>query len=181
MEIIKFRLIDEALGLTPIDWNSRFVCLYLNSIRISEGYRLQAASIGSQTLPPIPRAANASPPAIYFSSLAGKYTNPGYGVFELCFVSSNSTAASPSCKELAANVSTILPGVVNASVPTYLAAWDSPLASHISLTHYDGNVFNLSTLSSYVSWPSPRFRRSNILTPELSSRQETLRSPSGWV
>jgi hypothetical protein len=27
MEVIKFRLLDEALGMTPIDWNSRFALL----------------------------------------------------------------------------------------------------------------------------------------------------------
>ena len=33
----------------------------------------------------------------------------------------------------------------------YLAKWDSPLASHVRLTHFKGDIFNVSTLTGVVS------------------------------
>ena len=114
-------------------------------------YRLKAAAANQAPSSTTPRPANASLPSVRFESLPGTYTNAGYGPFELCLMPSNSTAASSSCQELAANASVILPGAVNASVPTFLAVWNSPLASHIRLTHFEGNIFNLSMLLSFVS------------------------------
>jgi hypothetical protein len=105
-------------------------------------------------LPPAPpQPVNSSLPSVNLSSIAGVYNNRGYGSFELCLVSPNITTASNSCKVLASNVSIILPGAVDPSgkIPTFLAEWNSPWMSHIKLTHWNGNTFNISILSSYVS------------------------------
>ncbi|RDB30019.1 hypothetical protein Hypma_013824 [Hypsizygus marmoreus] len=132
IQVIKGRLLDEALGLDKIDWHSRFKALAL-------------------TTPPraTPRPTNASLPWTDFITLTGTYDNPGYGKFELCLIAPKHPGASRSCAALASNAPTILPGAVEADIPTFLAEWDNPGFSHIRLTHFNGNVFNLSTLSSF--------------------------------
>ncbi|KAF5371351.1 hypothetical protein D9615_009703 [Tricholomella constricta] len=132
IQIINYRLMDEALGLEKIDWDTRF-----------------RAILSPLPPPSTPRPANASLPSANFTALAGMYDNAGYGKVEFCFVSSDYPAASSSCKALAANLSTILPGAVNPKVPTFIGAWDSPWASHIRVSHFDGNQFNVSVLNSF--------------------------------
>ncbi|KAG6826577.1 hypothetical protein H0H92_015277, partial [Tricholoma furcatifolium] len=63
MRSIRYRLIDEALGLQYVDWDSRF------------------KEIALAVIPPLatPRAANATLPSLPFASLAGRYDNMGYG------------------------------------------------------------------------------------------------------
>lgn len=102
--------------------------------------------------PAVHRPANASLPPVPYASITGVYTNSGYGNFELCFVSMRHSTASKTCQLLGISVPTILPGTVKADVPTYLAKWDSPWASHIWLAHFDGNIFNVSMLTSVVNY-----------------------------
>ena len=113
--------------------------------------RLKRLSLSSPASPPTPRPANASFPFGSFSSVAGKYSNLGYGPIELCLVSPKDPNASPSCQALASNISTILPGATPPDIPTFFVKWDSPAFSHLRVTHFDGPVFNLSALSSLVS------------------------------
>ncbi|KAG5643819.1 hypothetical protein DXG03_009596 [Asterophora parasitica] len=131
-QIVNYRLMDEGLGLEKIDWNGRF-----------------KPFVTAPPPPTTPRPANATLPSASFQTLAGIYENPGYGKAEFCFVSSNHSSASQSCKALIANVSTILPGAVDPKIPTFIAQWDSPWASHIRLRHFSGNLFNTSGLTSY--------------------------------
>ncbi|KAG6840030.1 hypothetical protein C0991_009475 [Blastosporella zonata] len=128
---IKYRLIDEALGLEPVDWDARL-----------------KPPTTIELLPTTPRPANASPPSVNFTTLAGKYYSDAYGPLELCLVSTDFPAASSSCKALAANVSTILPGAVDPSIPTFIGAWDSTGITHIRLRHFSGDRFNLTVLRS---------------------------------
>lgn len=60
-------------------------------------------------------------------------------------------AASKTCKALAASALTIFPGIIDPNVPTFLTEWDGAGAPYISFTHFNGNTFNVSGLSSYVS------------------------------
>ncbi|KAF8884172.1 beta-lactamase/transpeptidase-like protein [Infundibulicybe gibba] len=137
MQVIKARIFDRALGLTKIDWDARVKALLLGPG------------------PPRPlRSTNATLPSVgSLASLAGNYTNPGYQTIELCIVAnpgSNGTSSnsSQSCKNLAAETPRTLPGAVNPSIPTLLARVDSDSASHFMLTHWSGNVFNISALQS---------------------------------
>ncbi|KAG6810844.1 hypothetical protein H0H92_010109 [Tricholoma furcatifolium] len=131
-ESIRYRLLDEALNLTYVDWDSRIKQL---------AYELLP-------LPATPRPANATLPSASFASLAGVYENAGYGQAEFCYVSSPDPKQSEACKALASNASTILPGAVQEGIPTFIAAWDSPWATHIMLNHFDGNFFNVTPLIS---------------------------------
>ncbi|KAF8884177.1 beta-lactamase/transpeptidase-like protein [Infundibulicybe gibba] len=136
-EVVRGRVLDRALGLTEIDWDTRFKLI------------LQVP----RPAPPS-RSAKATLPSVGpFVSLAGNYTNPGYQTIELCVAadpSSNGTTpnSTESCKSLVAEAPRILPGAVNTSMPTFLARFDSIYASHLILTHWSDNVFNLSALQS---------------------------------
>ncbi|KAF8884175.1 beta-lactamase/transpeptidase-like protein [Infundibulicybe gibba] len=138
-EIIKARIIDQAFGLSPIDWNTR----------------LKALAPTFLPPPPVSAPVNATPPSIgSLASLAGKYTNLGYQTIELCVAadpSSNVTAnATQSCRDLVAQAPRILPGAVDPSVPTLLASFDTVWASHITVTHWSGDTFNLTGLQTVV-------------------------------
>lgn len=155
MEIIKFRLIDVALGLEKIDWSARFgihvfaFCLYFLK---NHTHRLKALISSSSSPPPPPEhPANASLPQVKYESLVGKYNNAGYGSFELCLVFPPNPNASKACKDLAACAPTILPGILDPNIPTFLSEWNATAISHASLTHLNGNIFNVRGLNSYVS------------------------------
>ena len=59
--------------------------------------------------------------------------------------------ASYSCKAFAADISTVLPAMTPPNVPMFFAQVDTPLFTHLRLTHFDGAVFNLSTFQSLVN------------------------------
>lgn len=102
---------------------------------------------------PTPRPADASPPTAGFASLAGKYINPAYGEIELCFVGLTTDGPqSASCEEIAKNVNVTLPGAVNASMPAYVSKWDNAWLSHVVFTHYQGDMFNVTSYMSEVSY-----------------------------
>jgi hypothetical protein len=122
-----------------------------------------------QTILPAPsvpahRPSNASFPHGNFSSLVGWYDNPGYGPFELCLVAPKDPNPSPSCKALAANINTVLPGTVMPEIPTFFAKWDSLWFSHLRITHFDGVIFNVSMFGSHVSRDSSIFDQTHKLT-----------------
>ncbi|KAF9463776.1 beta-lactamase/transpeptidase-like protein [Collybia nuda] len=147
MEIIKYRLLDESLGLTGIDWNSRY----------------KAMIAPPQDL--VKKPVDPSPPFVDFTILAGTYNNPGYGKVELCLVSNN-TSLSKSCQTLISKSSRILPGGVESGVPTFLGEFNALGMTYIRISHYDGNTFNITGLNSFAtgdpakpywvfSYPSP--------------------------
>jgi hypothetical protein len=109
---------------------------------------------GSKHWFPTPRPVKVMLPPVNFTAIAGKYNNNGYGSVELCLVSPKNPTASCSCQDLASNISTILPGVVNPKIPTFVAEWHSPWASHLSFMHFNGNTCNVSAFISYVSLTS---------------------------
>ncbi|KAF8877044.1 beta-lactamase/transpeptidase-like protein [Infundibulicybe gibba] len=134
IQIIKGHILDRALGLTEIDWD---------------------ASHHPGFYPPKPpRPANPPLPSVGpFTSLAGSYKNPGYQTIELCVVanldsSRTGSSATQSCKDLTAEAPRTLPGAVDARIPSLLTRIDSVWASHLLLTHWSDNVFNISALQS---------------------------------
>ncbi|KAG6916502.1 hypothetical protein DXG01_006501 [Tephrocybe rancida] len=134
--IIKYRLIDEALGLEPIDWNARYKDIVRQAL-------LWKTTVPSRN----PNITHTTSKAL--EALAGTYHNSGYGPFELCLVSpAPSLSASPSCKALAANAERILPGAIAPGVPTFLTEWFSPWATHLRFTHFAENMYNVSVLAS---------------------------------
>ncbi len=152
-EIIKWYLVDTALGLPPIDWNTRSVpsSSYHHSQcsgtidRMKSEVTRQYWALARDSHP---RPSNPRPPSVSFEALSGPYENPGYGTVDFCFIFKNkSTSDIPSpCDDSW----TTLPGAIDPSVPTLLAKWDKAWSTHIMLTHFDENLFNVSTLESRV-------------------------------
>ncbi|KAL0571496.1 hypothetical protein V5O48_010472, partial [Marasmius crinis-equi] len=132
-EVIKYRIIDAALGLPAIDWDTR----YKDVIR--DSYKTSQSRI-------VPRPAHPSPPPASFERLAGRYKNGGYGGIELCFA--DGAKQSVSCQDNLDELSTVLPGVVDSTIPTLIAKWDKFWSTHIKLEHFDGPLFNVTILES---------------------------------
>lgn len=101
----------------------------------------------------MPRPENATLPPNGVETLAGLYEDPAYGRMELCLASANSSAftSSDSCRALLSNITTVLPGVVDPTIPTLLVKWDRPFGTYIRLTHLNESTFSLSIFDSYVS------------------------------
>ncbi|KAF8879116.1 beta-lactamase/transpeptidase-like protein [Infundibulicybe gibba] len=130
VEVIKNKILDDALGLSPIDWSSRL------------------RAMQTPTPAAAPRPANVTLPSVEINSIAGRYHHPGYQTVELCLVSHPSP--SDFCQELVSSAPTVLPGVLETfrGIPTFLGRWDSFTFSHIVFTHFDGDMFNVSALAS---------------------------------
>ncbi|KAG6819429.1 hypothetical protein H0H93_011956 [Arthromyces matolae] len=155
--IVKYYLLDIALGLNPVDWNTR----------------LKEVVPFYNPGPPPARPTNANLPSVPLPSLAGVYNNKGYGSNELCYVSSKAyTPQSKTCRELNDNLSTIFPGAVEPGIPTFITKWDSPWASHLKFRHFDGNLFNVSTLLSVPSVDPQDAGKFWTYTPGFSSPAE---------
>ncbi|KAG6855689.1 hypothetical protein H0H87_012078 [Tephrocybe sp. NHM501043] len=136
MTIIKHRLFDEALGLKPVDWNGRYKDLYLKQLARQTTTLSRLHDNTESTLATL-------------TGLQGNYHNNGYGHLELCLVSSPPpSSASAKCQALASEAQRILPGAVTPNVATFLAEWKSPWCTHIHFSHFSGNTYNVSVLSS---------------------------------
>lgn len=99
-----------------------------------------------------PRPSNPANPSAPFSSYSGVYWNLGYGDVELCSVSVKSKDSSTStCKDVVSSASTLLPGALDDTIPTFLVKWDKFWFSHLKLEHFDTDMFNASLLDSRVS------------------------------
>ncbi|KAL0573922.1 hypothetical protein V5O48_008019, partial [Marasmius crinis-equi] len=133
MEVIKYRIIDAALGLPAIDWNTRHKDEIRNYHDVVNSRR-------------VPRPADPTSPPASFEELAGRYHNVGYDGIELCFVDGSKQSAS--CQEVINELPTVLPGAVNSSVPTLIAKWNKFWSTHLKLEHFDGPLFNVTMLES---------------------------------
>ncbi|KAK0200076.1 beta-lactamase/transpeptidase-like protein [Desarmillaria ectypa] len=170
-EIIKWYLVDAAFGLPPIDWNTRMK---------SEVTRQYRALVRDSH----PRPSNPRLPSVSFDALSGPYESLGYGTVDFCFIFMNQTTSDlPSpCDDSWM----VLPGAIDTSVPTLLAKWDKAWSTHIMLTHFDGNLFNVSTLESRHTindtqpfWTA-EVHEGSIVTAEFSFDRKHQRSISGF-
>ncbi|KAJ6529134.1 beta-lactamase/transpeptidase-like protein [Mycena vulgaris] len=130
-ESVKYRIIDAALQLDPIDWPAR--------------YRTEVAQ--AVPPPPVPRADDAAPPSVAYAALAGTYAHLAYGTLDLCLFSADAPPT-PACAGFAAEVAQTLPGVLDPRVPTLLAHWNTEATNYVQLAHYASNTFNLTGLYS---------------------------------
>ncbi|KAK1232776.1 hypothetical protein PQX77_004101 [Marasmius sp. AFHP31] len=133
-EVVKYRILDAALGLPAIDWNNR----YKN--KVQKAFEDFQSRLVPQPPNPLP------PPGAPYESLAGKYANGGYGDIELCLL--GVSKQSRSCQEIIDELPTVLPGAVNSTIPTFIAKWDRFWSTHVKLEHFDGFLFNITVLES---------------------------------
>ncbi|KAJ7025417.1 beta-lactamase/transpeptidase-like protein [Mycena alexandri] len=130
VEAIKFRIIDEALNLEVIDWTERFKSLIV-------------ADFKGRTMP-TPRPTNSTLPSFSFSDLTGTYQDPGHGSLHLCLVAPRHLASKP-CRQLMDDFRHL---PLDPRLPTLLANWKGFGVSHLALTHFEHNLFNVTALSS---------------------------------
>ncbi|KAK1235669.1 hypothetical protein PQX77_001088, partial [Marasmius sp. AFHP31] len=126
-DIIKFQILDVLLGLPPADFNTA----------------VQKALQAGFSKPTTPRPSGASEPTLgSVASLAGEYAAPGYGSpLRLCaFVPGQQPTEA--CQKMIAGKE-----IFNPKVPTLIAETNAILATHIALTHFNGNIFNVTTVN----------------------------------
>ncbi|KAF9057542.1 beta-lactamase/transpeptidase-like protein [Panaeolus papilionaceus] len=151
MEAAKFRVADELLGLKRINWNARYE-------KALQGLVEEMRKI-------TPRPTSPDPPSKSFYALAARtFSHLTYGTLEPCLVPSYKGAAGPGsqavlhaskshhhkhCQRLLSSspVERIL-SVTDLSVPTYIIPWTRMFASHLRLSHFSGNIFNVTVLWS---------------------------------
>ncbi|KAJ6463409.1 beta-lactamase/transpeptidase-like protein [Mycena sanguinolenta] len=131
-EIIRYRIMDELFGLEPVDWNTRYQEIAVETAAAT------AAAVNTY------RPANATPPTGGFVSLVGNYSNPGYASFELCLIAPPPSTASQGCTTLANTLNSSFPALFDDTVPTLAFAWDPNVAQYVKLAHFDGDIFNLT-------------------------------------
>ncbi|KAJ7712564.1 beta-lactamase/transpeptidase-like protein [Mycena metata] len=124
-EAVKFRILDKALSLEAVNWTERFKSQIISSIK--NGI-------------PTSRPTNPSP-SYPINELAGIYRHPGYGTIELCDVSAIKPP-SESCRHLLSDIPATLPDALDPLVPTLVAKWRGFDLTHISLAHFEHNMFN---------------------------------------
>ncbi|KAJ7657925.1 hypothetical protein B0H14DRAFT_1119455, partial [Mycena olivaceomarginata] len=123
---------DELFGLEPFDWNTRYR-------QVAVETALARASLVST-----PRPENATPPTGGFSSLVGNYSNPGSTSFELCQLVPPPSSASQACSTLAQSLNASFPALIDYTVPTLVFTWDRIASQYMKLTHFEGDIFNLT-------------------------------------
>ncbi|KAJ7655903.1 hypothetical protein B0H17DRAFT_1265352, partial [Mycena rosella] len=124
-EIIKFRIVDEVLGLSPVDWDSRY----------------KASVVAGDSDTPAPPNSTAPLP-FPLAVLEGPYRCPGYGAdINLCQASPG-LSRSANCTSLVANLNSTFPAELAAADLVW--AWDKLAATYVTLSHFSGAVFNVT-------------------------------------
>ncbi|KAJ7655496.1 beta-lactamase/transpeptidase-like protein [Mycena rosella] len=127
--IIKYRILDEILGMDPVDWNSR--------------YKEELQQAAAVTTTPAP--SNASLP-FPIAAGEGKYRNLGYGSdMALCAPAT----PSPSCTALLSRLNSTFPAELGSA--TFVWEWDRPIATYATLIHFEGALFNVS---AWIAMPT---------------------------
>ncbi|KAF7297131.1 Beta-lactamase domain-containing protein [Mycena indigotica] len=134
-EVIRYRVLDALFSLEPVDWNARYQ-------QIATGTAAARAAFVSTSRPP-----NAAPPTVPggLEAMPGTYSNPGYTSLELCLITPTPKLQSDPCKALATTLSSTYPQfVADPRVPTLAFTWDRLAAQYVTLSHFNGDIFNLT-------------------------------------
>jgi hypothetical protein len=132
-----YRLLDEILGLDPIDWEERLV---------TKSFRKAA------TFTSIPKEPRTAPPT---KSLIGKYSDKGYGSLEVMslndptsshFFTSHSSNATDRTAFVEA-VSRAMTSRAGLSSPLMFAQTTNFWGSVYVFTHFDGPIFNITSMT----------------------------------
>ncbi|THU80573.1 beta-lactamase/transpeptidase-like protein [Dendrothele bispora CBS 962.96] len=148
-EIVRFKLAEHILGLKEIDWKSR-------------KQEARAKRVSSDREAALPRPSNSTLPSISLELLEGReFFHPTYGTLKPCYVGPrNNTTSLSSCEKFINNPASkrILESPFLSSspsyssspsleqIPTLLIPLSSFFATHLLLRHFDGNLFNATTV-----------------------------------
>ncbi|KAG6860771.1 hypothetical protein C0995_007674 [Termitomyces sp. Mi166 len=161
LESVKFRIIDNLLGLEEIDWYSRFV-------NETETYYAQKRRMA------IPRPRDPQPPPRPISTLQEYFfQHPSYGLLQPCYVppgslsihtspsihrehaygnKKSSTNRAQSCAAFLQHPTTqLLLSKTPADIPTLVMPFPRTFATHLRLTHWSGPWFNVT-----IAWGNHR-------------------------
>ncbi|KAF7321092.1 Beta-lactamase domain-containing protein [Mycena chlorophos] len=146
-DIVRYRVMDLLFNLEPVDWNTRYQQLAVGTAAATAAY--------VSTRSP----ANATPPSVGFDNLPGTYDNPGYTSVELCAINPTSQTQTDSCKGLAETITSTFPQYVS-DVPTFAFTWDRIAAQYVALSHFEGDVWNLT---GWTGLPTDPHNASSLL------------------
>ncbi|THU75379.1 hypothetical protein K435DRAFT_913463, partial [Dendrothele bispora CBS 962.96] len=142
-EIVRFKLAEHILGLKEIDWKSR-------------KQEARAKRVSSNREAALPRPFNSTPPSVSLELLEGReFFHPTYGLLKPCYIGPRNTAfPSSRCEKFVNNPASkrILKSPFLSSypsleqIPALLIPSSSFSATHLLLRHFDGNLFNASTV-----------------------------------
>ena len=121
-----------------------------------------------------PRPATPEPPSAPFTSLTRQsFSRPAYGILQPCLVpasvssSPDSIVESPHCANFLSSypVQRIL-SVSDLSIPTYIISWKRFFVTHLRLTHFNENLFNVTVIwsNAEVREKAGYFNGGDILT-----------------
>ncbi|KAF4615106.1 hypothetical protein D9613_013016 [Agrocybe pediades] len=145
VKAVKFRIAEELLGLKEVNWNARFEQQYRESIEAKAKRIIQ-------------RPALPEPPSQPFSSLAvATFVHTTYGSLKPCLVPETASGAKQAlgniphehCEGLlkSKTVQRIL-GASDLSIPTFIIPFKRTMSTHLRLSHFSGNLFNVTVLWS---------------------------------
>ncbi|KAF9524480.1 beta-lactamase/transpeptidase-like protein [Crepidotus variabilis] len=166
MESVKWRIIDDALGLQKIDWNSRYEKVWNDYLEKARKHT--------------PRPKN---PEVSRSTLVSltshTFGHPTYGTLKPCFVPGSvlpfpentlMLPEQPHCTDfLSLPPTQRLLADTNLTSPTFLIPFDVGFATHLLLKHFDGNIFNLTAV--LTNWAArEEYKRKHGSIQQLSSQ-----------
>ncbi|KAJ6575598.1 beta-lactamase/transpeptidase-like protein [Mycena vulgaris] len=135
MESVKWRIVDHAFGLEPIDWAQRY------AEERAEGIRKNQA-VTPRPSPPVL-------PSVPFGVMEGTFSHGAYGAISPCFVQSKTAGLSAACTQIITTpvVQRIL-GASALDIPTFIVPFTRTFSTHVRLAHFSGNTFNASLIWS---------------------------------
>jgi len=127
-EIIRNRILDYWMGSDPVDWETRL---------FRQTFKKRALSMPPKTPRPAP------------VRIAGKYHDAGYGTFDVFKVEVGRESVAKVSHILGKQVQSHLLSInqpINLSAPIYVAEINKTFTSHLIFTHFDGPIFNFTSL-----------------------------------
>ena len=141
-ESVKYHIAEEILGLQEVNWSSRYEKQWNDYVEKAQHFTPRPA-------PPL------SPNAPFTSLAKESFSHPSYGVLQPCLIlasvpfSSDALSEFSHCANLlsSSSVQRIL-GVSDLSIPTYIISWQGFFTTHLRLTHFNENLFNVTVIWS---------------------------------
>ncbi|KAJ7510721.1 beta-lactamase/transpeptidase-like protein [Mycena galericulata] len=138
IDAVKWRLVDQAFGLEPIDWARRYADSLAETIRKNQ-------DVTPRPSPPIL-------PSVPFAEMEGTFSHGAYGSISPCFVHSQSltVGSSPTCTDVLNTpvVQRILGASSADTIPTFIVPFKRTFSTHLRFAHFSGNTFNMSYIWS---------------------------------
>ncbi|KAF9455443.1 beta-lactamase/transpeptidase-like protein [Collybia nuda] len=133
LEAVKWRIAEEILGLRRIDWNARYTKEY-------NDYWDEKRKVTAPPNPPIP-------PSAAFRDLEGRsFSHPAYGTITPCLATPPTSVA---CTAVISHpTAQKILGASEPNVTTYIVPWKRTFTTHLRLTHFSGNLFNVTVVWS---------------------------------